>query len=79
MINFYLLFDMPYIYKHECLLHYRNLPRAIGISIPIVTIVYALANVAYLVVLTPEELISSPAVAVVYARFLHSNHLTIRA
>lgn len=44
----------------------RNLPRAIKISMPIVTLVYALANVAYLIVLTPEELISSSAVAVVY-------------
>lgn len=43
----------------------RNLPRAIGISMPIITLVYALANTAYLVVLTPEEVISSSAVAVV--------------
>ena len=32
---------------------------------PIVTLVYALANVSYLIVLTPEEIVSSPAVAVV--------------
>jgi len=44
---------------------YKNLPRAIGISMPIITLVYAMANVAYLVVLTPEELLSSNAVAVV--------------
>jgi amino acid transporter len=44
---------------------YKNLPRAIGISMPIITLVYAMANVAYLIVLTPEELLSSNAVAVV--------------
>ena len=44
---------------------FKNLPRAIGISMPIITLVYAMANVAYLIVLTPEELLSSNAVAVV--------------
>jgi amino acid transporter len=49
---------------------FKNLPRAIGISMPIITLVYAMANVAYLIVLTPEELLSSNAVAVViYLRF----------
>uniref|UniRef100_A0A2P2IBE4 Large neutral amino acids transporter small subunit 1-like n=1 Tax=Hirondellea gigas TaxID=1518452 RepID=A0A2P2IBE4_9CRUS len=43
---------------------YRNLPLAIFISLPMVTIVYFLANVAYFAVLTPAEILSSNAVAV---------------
>ncbi|KAK4008832.1 LOW QUALITY PROTEIN: large neutral amino acids transporter small subunit 2 [Daphnia magna] len=43
---------------------YRNLPRAIYISLPLVTGIYVLANVAYLGVLTPTEMLSSEAIAV---------------
>ena len=43
----------------------RNLPRAILISMPIVTIVYLLANIAYFAAMNPEELLASNAVAVV--------------
>ena len=46
------------------LLH-RNLPRAIYISIPLVTLVYTLTNIAYFSSMTPEELLASNAVAVV--------------
>ncbi|KAK3921848.1 Large neutral amino acids transporter small subunit 2 [Frankliniella fusca] len=45
---------------------YRNLPRAICISLPMVTIIYVLANIAYFVVLTRDELLSSNAVAVLF-------------
>ena len=44
---------------------FRNLPRAIYISLPLVTSIYVLANMAYLSVLTPEAMISSDAIAVV--------------
>jgi len=44
---------------------YRNLPRAIYISLPLVTGIYVLANVAYLAVLSPSEMIASNAIAVV--------------
>lgn len=47
----------------------RNLPRAIYISLPLVTGIYVLANVAYLAVLTPTEMLSSDAIAVVISIF----------
>ncbi|KAL1257979.1 hypothetical protein QQF64_011223, partial [Cirrhinus molitorella] len=43
-----------------------NLPRALMIAIPMVTILYLMVNVSYLVVLTPAEMISSSAVAVTW-------------
>lgn len=44
---------------------YRNLPRAIFISIPLVTFVYVFANIAYVTAMSPQELLASNAVAVV--------------
>uniref|UniRef100_H3CFW5 Solute carrier family 7 member 10 n=1 Tax=Tetraodon nigroviridis TaxID=99883 RepID=H3CFW5_TETNG len=43
----------------------RTLPRAIFISIPLVTFVYTLTNIAYFSSMSREELLSSNAVAVV--------------
>lgn len=42
---------------------YRNLPRAIWIALPLVTIIYVLANIAYFAVLSGVEMESSYAVA----------------
>ncbi|XP_074506461.1 large neutral amino acids transporter small subunit 2 [Sebastes fasciatus] len=45
---------------------YKNLPRAIFISIPVVTFVYVFANVAYITAMSPQELLASNAVAVTF-------------
>lgn len=43
----------------------RNLPRAIYIGMPIVTIIYVLTNLSYFAVIPGDEMKSSLAVAVV--------------
>lgn len=44
---------------------HRNLPLAILIGIPLVSVCYVLVNVAYFTVMSTTELLLSPAVAVV--------------
>lgn len=45
----------------------RNLPLAIFISMTVVILVYILANIAYFGVLSPLQMLSTPAVAVTFA------------
>lgn len=51
---------------------YRNLPRAIYISIPIVTFVYVFSNVAYFTIVSPKEMMESNAVAVTFGDKVYS-------
>ncbi|XP_036820010.1 b(0,+)-type amino acid transporter 1 isoform X1 [Oncorhynchus mykiss] len=45
---------------------YRNLPLAIIIGIPLVSVCYVLVNIAYFSAMTATELLQSPAVAVTF-------------
>jgi len=44
----------------------RNFPLVIMLGIPLTTVFYILVNIAYLSVMTPAELLASPAVAVTF-------------
>ncbi|XP_076594541.1 b(0,+)-type amino acid transporter 1 [Chaetodon auriga] len=51
---------------------YRNLPLAILIGIPLVSVCYVMVNVAYFTVMSSTEVLLSPAVAVTFGdRVLH--------
>ncbi|GIZ03088.1 y+L amino acid transporter 2 [Caerostris extrusa] len=53
----------------------KNIPRNIYISLPLVTVIYMLTNVAYLAVLTQVEMLSSNAVAVTFIQHFHLRRL----
>ncbi|KAL6733700.1 hypothetical protein Aduo_004326 [Ancylostoma duodenale] len=55
----------------------RNLPLAVMFSCVIVTVIYTLFNVALYVVLTPDELLITPATAVVFAEKVYGRYAFI--
>lgn len=66
-------------YNITCLLHpfflfLRNIPKAIYISIPLVTMCYLLVNVAYLTIMSPDEIVRNEAVAVVSINTINTHH-----
>ena len=48
----------------------RDLPRAIGLSIVLVTVVYVITNIAFYTTLSPAEVLGSEAVAAVSYKVL---------
>lgn len=44
---------------------FSNLPRALIIGIPLTTLLYVLVNISYFTVMSPAQLLASPAVAMV--------------
>ncbi|XP_078663273.1 large neutral amino acids transporter small subunit 1-like isoform X3 [Branchiostoma floridae x Branchiostoma belcheri] len=48
----------------------RTLPQCVAISVPLVTVMFVLTNIAYFTAMTPDELLASDAVAVTFANRL---------
>ncbi|XP_014247748.1 b(0,+)-type amino acid transporter 1-like isoform X2 [Cimex lectularius] len=48
----------------------KNIPMSISIGVPLITILYFMMNVSYFSILSPQEIIASPAVATLFAEKL---------
>lgn len=65
------LFLKIYVYNFRIFI-FRNLPLAILISTTSVTVIYVLTNIALYVVISPEDMKYTPAVAVVSMGFVQT-------
>ena len=59
----------PFISRTDWRLHFRNLPRAILIGVPLVIVLYLCVNVSYFTVMSVDDILESPAVAIVSIRY----------
>uniref|UniRef100_A0A0A9ZD36 b(0,+)-type amino acid transporter 1 n=1 Tax=Lygus hesperus TaxID=30085 RepID=A0A0A9ZD36_LYGHE len=48
----------------------KNIPRSISIGVPLITCLYFMMNVAYMTILSYDEIVSAPAVATLFAEKL---------
>lgn len=64
--------------SNENMLFDRNLPRAIYIGMPIVTVIYVLTNLAFFAVIHADEMKDNVAVAVVSKLIAFSSQLAIK-
>jgi len=71
MIHHIIALYIYYTHIAYCIKYYRNIPKAIYISIPLVTVCYLLVNVAYLTIMSPDEIVRNEAVAVVSIQYYH--------
>ena len=55
--------------------YFRNLPRAIMIGVPLVTVCYVLMNISYFTVMSKQELLLSAAVASVSPFYLSEEQI----
>ncbi|RNA36723.1 Y+L amino acid transporter 2 [Brachionus plicatilis] len=53
----------------------KNLPRALTISIPLITFIYLITNISYFLVLTPGEILSTEAVALTFSRKIFNQYV----
>ena len=69
----------PELIINFSLYNVRDLPWSIMIGIPLVTVCYVLVNIAYLTVLSPAEILTSSAVAVVSKAYSVQSEMEIEA